>query len=269
MSNISKRTYDLNDKELDSQIASLKEYVDALISSIPKFNIEVVSELPTGKNVSFTTVYLLRGDGGTGNLYEEYICVQPPGLSGAVWEKLGTANVDLAGYAKTSDLTSGNLTVKTANVAPEATYALYASTDRSKGTIEQRLTAMGFKQGTALYNTASGGLSHGTVSYTKYGKNVVGTVWFDATKISSSAVFKTNSINIIGTDIIEGLSPNGNTFGYGLLKIEDGGYVGVSLIKSGKNVALIIYNPTSSSTIAELPASQIRYIDINIGYQTS
>lgn len=153
--------------------------------------------------------------------------------------------------------------------ATNATYATYASSDTSKGTIEQRLTAMGFKQGTALYNTASGGLSHGTVSYTKYGKNVVGTVWFDATKISSSAVFKTNSINIIGTDIIEGLSPNGNTFGYGLLKIEDGGYVGVSLIKSGKNVALIIYNPTSSSTIAELPASQIRYIDINIGYQTS
>lgn len=121
--------------------AASKYYVDNRVSSIPKFNIEVVSELPTGENVSFTTVYLLRGDGGTGNLYEEYICVQPPGLSGAVWEKLGTANVDLAGYAKTSDLTSGNLIVKTANVATEATYALYASIDRTKGTIEERLTA--------------------------------------------------------------------------------------------------------------------------------
>lgn len=140
MSNISKRTYDLNDKELDSQIASLKEYVDALISSIPKFNIEVVSELPTGKNVSFTTVYLLRGDGGTGNLYEEYICVQPPGLQGGIWEKIGSADIDIAGYAKVSDLTSGELTVKNANVANEATYASYASTDRSKGTIEARLT---------------------------------------------------------------------------------------------------------------------------------
>jgi hypothetical protein len=38
-----------------------KEYVDDMVSKIPKFGIIVVEELPT-ENISTTTVYLLKTD---------------------------------------------------------------------------------------------------------------------------------------------------------------------------------------------------------------
>jgi hypothetical protein len=62
-----------------------RKYVSDRISSIPKFTIEVVDELPT-ENISNTTVYLLRINDETNNMYEEYIYV------GDTWELLGTAN---------------------------------------------------------------------------------------------------------------------------------------------------------------------------------
>lgn len=68
-----------------------REEVNAKISSIPKFAIEVVSSLPTS-NISATTVYLVGG--GSGNdLYTEYI------YANGKWEILGAQTVDLTGYA--------------------------------------------------------------------------------------------------------------------------------------------------------------------------
>ena len=45
------------------------------------------------KNISATTVYLLRIDDDTNNLFEEYIYIE------GEWELLGTAKVNLSGYA--------------------------------------------------------------------------------------------------------------------------------------------------------------------------
>lgn len=72
--------------------AATKEYVDNAISSIPKFNIQPVTTLPTS-NISTTTVYLLQTNSETSNLYEEYIYVNNK------WELLGTAKVDLSDYS--------------------------------------------------------------------------------------------------------------------------------------------------------------------------
>lgn len=59
------------------------------------------------------------------------------------------------GFAKKSDLTSGAIVVKTATNATNATRASYASADTSKGTIEERLTNLGFKSGVvAMFNSA-------------------------------------------------------------------------------------------------------------------
>lgn len=67
--------------------------VDALVSAIPKFSIEVVNALPT-TDISSTTVYLLKtSTTETGNLYTEYIYVNN------AWESLGTQTVDLTNYA--------------------------------------------------------------------------------------------------------------------------------------------------------------------------
>ena len=77
-----------------------KEYIDGKvedlegkISAIPKFAIEVVSELPTEK-ISNTTVYLVPDNNTkTSDVYDEYIYVN------SSWELLGKQTLDLTGYA--------------------------------------------------------------------------------------------------------------------------------------------------------------------------
>ena len=69
-----------------------QEEVNSLISSIPKFNIKVVDELPQ-QEISAATIYLLRASKQRNNVFIEYIYVD------GVWEKLGEQNIDLTGYA--------------------------------------------------------------------------------------------------------------------------------------------------------------------------
>lgn len=69
--------------------------VNALISAIPKFDIEVVATLPTS-DISETTVYLVpSSDPTSNNIYTEYIYVN------GSWEKLGEQSLDLSGYVTT------------------------------------------------------------------------------------------------------------------------------------------------------------------------
>lgn len=68
------------------------------LSAIPKFEIKVVTALPTS-NISETTLYLVKATPGeTNDLYDEYIYVN------GVWEHLGTAKVDLSEYVKSVSL---------------------------------------------------------------------------------------------------------------------------------------------------------------------
>lgn len=67
------------------------------LSAIPKFDIKVVTSLPTSY-ISTTTLYLLNSYSYTNNLYEEYIYVD------GKWELLGTAIVDLTDYVKSASL---------------------------------------------------------------------------------------------------------------------------------------------------------------------
>ena len=69
-----------------------KDEINALVSAIPKFKIEVVTSLPAS-NISETTVYLVKSGNDDSNLYTEYI------YANSKWEKLGTQTVDLTGYA--------------------------------------------------------------------------------------------------------------------------------------------------------------------------
>ncbi len=74
-----------------------KTKINEMISAIPKFSISPVDELPT-KDISETTVYLLKEGADNSNLYTEYIYVN------GGWEPLGTQTVDLTGYETTSDV---------------------------------------------------------------------------------------------------------------------------------------------------------------------
>ncbi len=71
-----------------------EEYVDSGISSKPSF--VVVGTLPaTGESGK---IYLVANSGTGTNRYDEYIWVE------ARWEKIGTTEIDLSGYAKKQDI---------------------------------------------------------------------------------------------------------------------------------------------------------------------
>lgn len=73
-----------------------KDEVNNLVSAIPTFKVAVVNQLPT-LNISTTTVYLVRSNNASPNLYDEYIYVNNQ------WEFLGSQSFNL-----TAD-TIGNL----------------------------------------------------------------------------------------------------------------------------------------------------------------
>lgn len=67
------------------------------VSAIPKFNVTVVTELPTS-GISTSTIYLKPNNGSGNNAYDEYIYVN------GAWEKIGTTATDLSDYVTTSAL---------------------------------------------------------------------------------------------------------------------------------------------------------------------
>ena len=67
--------------------------IKALLQRIPKFDIQVVTELPT-QDISASTIYLHKNPGEQNqNLYTEYVYVNNS------WEQLGAQTVDLTNYA--------------------------------------------------------------------------------------------------------------------------------------------------------------------------
>ncbi len=99
-----------------------KTEVNGLISSIPLFDIQVVTELPTTE-ISTTTIYLLLSGDESSNLYDEYIYVDDS------WEKLGTQSVDLTGYFNTSSV------IPIVNGGTNATTAASARTNLGVGNV--------------------------------------------------------------------------------------------------------------------------------------
>lgn len=76
-------------------IAAKFATIEQIITQIPKFSIEVVTDLPT-ENISDSVIYLVKPENSeeTQNLYEEFIYLgEEKG-----WEKLGTQKLDLSGY---------------------------------------------------------------------------------------------------------------------------------------------------------------------------
>ena len=69
------------------------ELTEQAIENIGKFEVEIVSTLPT-ENISSTTIYLLPvQNGDSNNYYEEYL------YTNEQWELIGTTRIDLSNYA--------------------------------------------------------------------------------------------------------------------------------------------------------------------------
>lgn len=83
----------------DKQIANTEFVTSAIataIGGVSGIRFEIVEELPaTGEQGVF---YLIDNSSGTGNSYDEYIWINNS------WEKIGTTNVDLSSYVKTTDM---------------------------------------------------------------------------------------------------------------------------------------------------------------------
>ena len=74
-----------------------KEEINNLVSVIPKFDIDVVSELPT-ENISSTTIYLFPSNSSANDMYKEYIYVNNN------WELLGIQKIDLTDYYNKTEI---------------------------------------------------------------------------------------------------------------------------------------------------------------------
>ncbi len=107
---ITRTVTDLANYYLKSESYSKSEILN-LISAIPKFKISVVDALPIS-GISETTIYLLKADAASPNLYTEYIFVLDPNYPKepedieqgfpegfGKWEILGEQTIDLSGYA--------------------------------------------------------------------------------------------------------------------------------------------------------------------------
>jgi hypothetical protein len=135
-----------------------RKYVSDRISSIPKFTIEVVDELPT-ENISNTTVYLLRINDETNNMYEEYIYVNE------TWELLGTANSGGVSEDDVMQIIEENLNIKNGE---------------NENSIQQK-------------NTISFGKSSSSFGLSKVSQNEEGEYNFDVTYTMSDGTTKAES----------------------------------------------------------------------------
>lgn len=103
-----------------------KEEINNLVSVIPKFDIDVVSELPT-ENISSTIIYLLPSNSSANDMYKEYIYVN------SNWELLGIQKIDLTDYYNKTEInTLLSSKVNTSDLATETTNGLMSSTDKAK-----------------------------------------------------------------------------------------------------------------------------------------
>lgn len=77
-----------------------KAQIDEKISIIPKFDLEVVDELPDVADAKSSKVYLVRTSDlvGSDNIFTEYVLVN------GMFEELGTQKLDLSNYATKEEL---------------------------------------------------------------------------------------------------------------------------------------------------------------------
>ena len=115
-------TYDLKDKNARDRLSTLEGLVTGGVQ------IEVVSELPTASRNTVGKIYLISHTHSEKDIYDEYLTI----IGGTketptyYWEKIGSTDIDLSGYAKnnhTHTVTS-NVTVAQKKYTPAGNITL-------------------------------------------------------------------------------------------------------------------------------------------------
>lgn len=156
-----KATADANGNNIASTYATKGE-----VTAIPKFDVKVVTSLPTS-NISASTIYLKADtSSGTNNIYDEYLYVN------SKWEIIGTTMADLANYSKKAD------TIKSLSISGKV--ITYTKGDGTSGT----LTTQDTNTDTYVKQTNS----TGTSDYPILLKNGTGTSTTTNTALFNSGV---------------------------------------------------------------------------------
>ena len=120
----------------DKATTYTKDDVDQLISTIPKFAIEVVQTLPT-ENISYTTLYLVPDtSSSTGQLYTEWIYVKG---TPDHWERLGIQRIDLSNYYTKTEI---DTTVTTINSSISGVATRVTSLETTTTSLSSRVTTL-------------------------------------------------------------------------------------------------------------------------------
>ena len=201
-----------------------KAEVNALVDTIPKFAIEVVNSLPT-HDISTTTIYLVRDDSSTGDIYKEYIYVNN------TWEILGTQRVDLSNYYTKQETynkqevdtaiagaggneivigTESDITPQTKALIKQGNYKYYNS-EIAIGSSNNSNRPVWFKKGKNLfgnYGTLNGVFINGTANKTDSNANAT-SVFIQIEPSTTYTISKTKG-NRFAIGFAETL-PNNNT----------------------------------------------------------
>lgn len=222
--------YGTNDDILlaDGSTTSLAA-INAAISAIPKFAIEVVPSLP--EEPSATTIYLIKNQvEGDTNLYTEYVYIN------GKWEELGTQEFDLSGYVKIVDnnlssqfyaeggfigLTTGGTTSSVAlYVASPSAAGLMGASDKTK--------LDGIEEGAEVNQNAFANVSNGTTKISAGAKTDTITIKAGS-NVAVAADASTKTLTISATDTN---TSHAHTEGAGITLTGNGGTSGTTTIKA-------------------------------------
>ena len=134
-----------------------KEEVNNLVSSIPKFSIQVVQSLPSS-NISTTTIYLTPSGGAAGNVYNEFIYVNN------AWEQIGSTAVDLSDYYDKATVNTMVTPVQSATGITINGVALQAATASQQGLMTTAQVGNLSTAMTNAQNALNGNVTGGTLS---------------------------------------------------------------------------------------------------------
>lgn len=195
---------------------AVKDYVDAQVGSINKFDVAVVDVLPTPSADTMYILYLVQEAGAEAGTYVEYITIRS-GEEGAytyAMEKIGSTKMDLADYVTEEELAE---ILKAYEL--KANLKALAYKDSATGTVEGQ-TISGVKAtgtgvtGVSLSDTANEKDIASNGKYTPAG-NVTGTVTPSGTvavTVSTSAADATLTKGDYTPAGSVSVTLNGNTF---------------------------------------------------------
>ena len=177
--------------------STVKDYVDAQVATIPKFDVVVVADgddLPTASADTFHKIYLKKDAHAiAGNSYDEYITIRS-GAEGSYaysWEQVGTTEIDISGKVDKTTTIAGltldhNITVAELQNALGLKAFAYAAT--GSATIGAQ-TVRGVKATGTSTGSVTGDVAYTATNITSTGKvTATGSVTGDAIKGGSIAV---------------------------------------------------------------------------------